>query len=79
MMVLDPLRVVISDPTERLDPSSRINLAKMFPIEMNVRVMEIGHLDDGSLFRLLRYIRGPAFFPRILEKELQSHDNTTEF
>ena len=55
-MVLDPLRVVPIDPTETLAPSTRVNLAKLYPIQFNLKIHEIGQLGQESLPKLLAYV-----------------------
>ena len=52
----DPLRVVPNDPMETLAPSSRVNLAKLYPIEFNFRIHEIGQVGRESLPKLLAYV-----------------------
>ena len=56
-MKKDPLRVVPKNPTETLAPSSRVNLAKLYPIEFNFRIHEIGQIGRESLPKLLAYVR----------------------
>ena len=53
----DPLRVICDDPEAQLSFLSRINCAKVFPINLNVKVKEIGQLDQQSRSYFLEYIR----------------------
>lgn len=51
----DPIRIVPVSLAEKLDPLSRINIGKIFPIEHNRRVKDIGQVDEKSLPKLLGY------------------------
>jgi hypothetical protein len=53
----DPIRICEIDPTEKLDPLSRVNLAKTYPIEHNIRVKEVGRVSQADLKKLLGYCR----------------------
>ncbi|KAL8967851.1 MAG: hypothetical protein Q9183_002737, partial [Haloplaca sp. 2 TL-2023] len=48
-MTKDALRVIPSRPENVLDPLSRVNLEKPYPIEWNIKVKDIGRLDTQSL------------------------------
>ncbi|KAL8882022.1 MAG: hypothetical protein Q9198_000897 [Flavoplaca austrocitrina] len=50
-----PLRVVPVRPDAKLDPRSRVNLGKTYPVEWNTKVKEIGRLDKSSLVKLISY------------------------
>ncbi|KAI4106945.1 MAG: hypothetical protein L6R37_001944 [Teloschistes peruensis] len=50
-----PLRVIPDGPEEMLDPMSRINLGKPYPVEWNNRVKPIGRLDSASRVQLMAY------------------------
>ncbi|KAL8905122.1 MAG: hypothetical protein Q9207_002823 [Kuettlingeria erythrocarpa] len=52
-----PIRVIPSRADEKLDPVSRVNMGKMFTVEWNTKVKDIGLLDKSSLVRLLAYWR----------------------
>ncbi|KAL9583450.1 MAG: hypothetical protein Q9203_005079 [Teloschistes exilis] len=52
-----PLRVIPDGPEEMLDPMSRINLGKPYPVEWNNRVKPIGRLDAASRVQLMAYWR----------------------
>ncbi|KAI4246663.1 MAG: hypothetical protein LQ352_006341 [Teloschistes flavicans] len=52
-----PLRVIPVGPGEILDPKSRINLGKPYPVEWNNRVKAIGRLDAASRVNLMAYWR----------------------
>lgn len=52
----DPLRIIVDNPSNKLDPKSRINLSKMMSIDHNVKVKSIGHVDPRSLPKLRHYV-----------------------
>ncbi|KAL8928778.1 MAG: hypothetical protein Q9208_001556 [Pyrenodesmia sp. 3 TL-2023] len=52
-----PIRVVPSRADEKLDPVSRVNMGKMFTVEWNTKVKDIGLVEKTSLVRLLTYWR----------------------
>ncbi|KAL8692903.1 MAG: hypothetical protein Q9218_002161 [Villophora microphyllina] len=54
-MSKEALRVIPVGPEEMLDPMSRINIGKIYPIEMNNKVKEIGQLDPASKAKLISY------------------------
>ena len=51
----DPIRIVPINPAEKLDSRSRINMGKVHAINHNIKVKEIGHVDQTSLPKLLGY------------------------
>ncbi|KAH8744526.1 hypothetical protein BGZ57DRAFT_291368 [Hyaloscypha finlandica] len=48
-----PIRVEMSNPKEKLDPISRINYAKVYTIEYNVKVYFIGRVHEDYLHQLI--------------------------
>ncbi|KAL8968261.1 MAG: hypothetical protein Q9183_002545 [Haloplaca sp. 2 TL-2023] len=50
-----PIRVIASRPENVLDPLSRVNLAKVYPIEWNRKVKDIGRVDVNDRARLRAY------------------------
>lgn len=52
----DPLRIMVDNPSNKLDPKSRINLSKAIPIDHNHRVKTIGVVEERSLAKLLVYV-----------------------
>lgn len=52
----DPLRIMVENPINKLDPKSRINLSKTIPIDHNHRVKTIGVVEPRSLAKLLHYV-----------------------
>jgi hypothetical protein len=51
-LVKRPVRMEPSSPEEKLDPISRVNYAKVYTIEHNIRVCFIGkiHADSRATF-----------------------------
>lgn len=56
-LINTPLRVVSHDPSMKLDSLSRVNLGKMYPIEYNIKVKDIGMMDEHSMNVLREYRR----------------------
>ena len=54
-MSKDPIRIIPSSVAEKLDPKSRINIGKVYPINHNIKVKDIGRVDQNSLPKLLAY------------------------
>ena len=42
-------------PTQKLDPLSRINFAKIYTVEHNVRIMPVGQVAEDSKYLLVTY------------------------
>lgn len=51
----DPIRIVPVSPAEKLDPRSRLNMGKIYPINHNIKVKDIGQVNEMSLPKLLGY------------------------
>lgn len=51
----DPIRINPVSLAEKLDPRSRINIGKVYPINHNIKVKDIGQVDEKSLPKLLGY------------------------
>lgn len=51
------IRVMPVNPTEKLDPISRVNLGKSYPVEHNVKVCLVGQIIGLDLRTLLEYHR----------------------
>lgn len=47
--------VVPTRADEKLDPISRVNMGKIYTVEWNTKVKDIGHVEKNSLVRLLAY------------------------
>jgi hypothetical protein len=54
---LDPICIIPSSPDQKLHPASRINFGKLYSVEHNVKAMNIGTVDPGSMPRFLAYFR----------------------
>jgi len=51
----DPIRICIVNEEEKLDVLSRINLAKTYPVEHNVKVKHVGMVRPEDLKKLKAY------------------------
>lgn len=49
------IRVVPARADEKLDPKSRVNMGKIYTVEWNTKVKEIGQVEKDSLVKLLAY------------------------
>ena len=56
----DPIRIIPVDQSEKLDPLSRVNLAKRYPMEHNIKVKEVGMVDQAHLKKLKGYCQAAA-------------------
>jgi hypothetical protein len=50
---LRPIRVIPKTPRDKLEKQSRINYAKIYTVEHNVKVLFIGHVDPKCQHRLI--------------------------
>jgi uncharacterized protein DUF6590 len=55
MMTKEPIAVVPVSPDKKLDSMSRINFAKIYTVEHNVKVKHIGEIDKAYVHRLMGY------------------------
>ncbi|KAL5371839.1 hypothetical protein DPSP01_013954 [Paraphaeosphaeria sporulosa] len=53
----EPIAVIPADVSVQMHPASRIHYAKSYPIEMNVKVKDIGDVEPAHLSLILRYYR----------------------
>lgn len=53
----EPIRVVPVNETEKLDEKSRINLEKIYPVEHNVKVCEVGMVAESDIRKLTAYYK----------------------
>ncbi|PVI03968.1 hypothetical protein DM02DRAFT_651991 [Periconia macrospinosa] len=51
----DPIEIIPADDTIFIDPISRLNLGKSYPIEGNAKVKDIGQVHPEHLSKLLYY------------------------
>ena len=51
----EPIHVKAISQSEKLDPLSRVNLAKTYPVEHNIKIKEIGMVSSSDLKRLIGY------------------------
>ena len=56
----EPIRVSPVSPEHELDPRSRVNFNMTFPVQHNVKVMEVGIICPNDLRRFLGYYQNEA-------------------
>ena len=54
-MTKDPIMIIPSDPGEIMDPASRLRCGKIYSIEWNVKLREIGMVADHDRTKLIQY------------------------
>ncbi len=62
-IVKSPIAVIPAGPDQKLHPRSRINFDKMYSVEYNVKVMDVGKVADGWLHNLSLYFQNTHFPP----------------
>lgn len=74
----EPIKIEIVNYREKLDPASRIDLAKLHNVEHNVSICRVGDVKKAHLRRLIKYMtcnwmsRSPSWYS--LWKELDSRE-----
>ena len=53
----EPIEVIPSDGSLTMKPESRIRFSKTIPVEMNVKVKDIGNVHPQHMSKLLAYWR----------------------
>lgn len=53
----EPLAVAAAKPDQKLDPMCRVNFAKIYTVEHNVKAMNVGIISPKSMPKLLGYWR----------------------
>lgn len=53
----DPIRINPVNQAEKLDEKSRINLCKVYPVEHNVKVCEVGMVASADIRKLTAYYK----------------------
>ena len=54
-MTKDPLAITPSDSEETMSPTSRLHFGKIYPIEMNVKVRDIGMITPFDKTKFQQY------------------------
>lgn len=54
-MTKTPIQIIPADSSLTLDPTSRLRFSKMYPIEWNVKVKDIGRVHPEHLSPLIAY------------------------
>jgi hypothetical protein len=71
-MTADPIEIIPPDPTIRIRSESRIRFSKVYSIEMNVKVKDLGRVHHDHLSNLIAYYKAEGCSPR--ETQPQSHN-----
>lgn len=56
-MYKEPIKIIPINQTEKLDEYSRINLAKVYPVEHNVKICDVGMVDKKHIKTLRLYYK----------------------
>jgi hypothetical protein len=56
-MTKKPLQVDPAGPDQKLDAMSRVSFARVYTVEDNVKVMEVGRISPSSIKDLVYYFR----------------------
>jgi hypothetical protein len=56
-MVKEPLQVIPAAGHQKLDQMARVNFSKVYTVEHNVKVMDVGKVSQDSLTKLMAYWR----------------------
>ena len=54
-MTKKPIRVNPVTPSQTLDPLSRVNFARVYTVDHNVRIMPVGQVAEESKYLLVTY------------------------
>jgi hypothetical protein len=57
MLSKDAIRIHPVNQTEKLDDTSRINLVKVYPVEHNVKLCEVGMVAPEDIRKLRTYYK----------------------
>jgi hypothetical protein len=60
LMTKMPIIVNPSDSSQKLSPMSRLNFGKVYTVEHNIKVMDIGKVDTTSMPYLVTYFNESA-------------------
>jgi hypothetical protein len=80
-MVKEPIEIVPADASVTLRTESRIRFSKIYPIEKNVKVKNIGQVHPQHLGKLLQYWSDMGSVPSVAEvkeNEQQQKDSESE-
>jgi hypothetical protein len=78
-MSKNPIRIEIKDPAHHLDPLSRLNYAKVYTVENNVKVLFIGKVAENYEQKVVRAFNdthppiGPSPYPDRPDSPVFSH------
>ncbi|KAI4704995.1 hypothetical protein J4E89_009288 [Alternaria sp. Ai002NY15] len=64
-MIKEPIEVVPAETNERIRREDRIRFGKVYPIEMNDKVKDIGQVRDDQISALLSYWQQENYTPTL--------------
>lgn len=53
VLVRPPIKIIARSADNKLDPASRVNLGKVYPVEHNAKVRDLGKVEESAFPRLL--------------------------
>jgi hypothetical protein len=53
----DPIEIIATDATETIEPASRLRFGKIYSIEWNVKVRDIGKVAGKHMSKLVKYFK----------------------
>lgn len=53
----EPIAIQLAEPWSSIDRASRVRFGKAYPVEMNVKVRDIGNVIPDDLSKLIAYYR----------------------
>lgn len=48
--------VVVEDPSEKIDPMTRVNITRIYSVEHNLKVKKVGRVHEKHISRLLQFV-----------------------
>ena len=54
-----PIPIILEQEGEKLDPMTRLNFAKVYTIEHNIKVAKVGRVPQENINQLLTYLDKP--------------------
>lgn len=60
----EPFPINVEEPTEKIDPLSRLNFGRIYTVEHNIKVRKVGRIPDEHLPRLNEYFEETFAFSK---------------
>jgi hypothetical protein len=77
-IIKNPIAVRPAREDQKLHPMSRINFGKIYTIEHNVKVMNVGKVADESLYNLWHYFINTHRWPNEQSQHVVSDDGPVQ-